>query len=312
MKVTIMGAGALGSVFGGFLSRQNEVALVGRKAHIQAIRRRGLQVSGLWGDHLFTDLKAQTSVDGLQIQDLVLITTKSYDTAQTVQQALPLLHAGSMVVSMQNGIGNEETVAAAVGRERTLGGMAIFGAVLVEPGHVEVTVYAAECKLGALAGGQGRAEAMARMFSACGIPTLPSPDILAEKWLKAFYNIALNPLSAILRVPYGVLGEHEETRAIMRQALEEAFAVAAAEGVNLKASAADYFRRLLQVQLPPTAQHRSSMLQDIQRGKATEINYLNGLVVRLGQKHGIPTPVNGVLVNIVKVLEGRAANKGNC
>ena len=186
-------------------------------------------------------------------------------------------------------------------------GMAIFGTVLVEPGSVRVTVYASECKLGALGSDAEHANSIAQTFTICGIPTLPTANIISEKWMKAFYNIALNPLSAILQVPYGVLGEMEETRKIMRLALGEAFAVASAEKVELSTSADKYFQHLLDVQLPPTSRHQSSMLQDIRRGRKTEIDYLNGIVVNRGQTHGIPTPVNELLVNIVKALEKSSA-----
>jgi 2-dehydropantoate 2-reductase len=121
--------------------------------------------------------------------------------------------------------------------------------------------------------------------------------------MKAFYNIALNPLSAILRVPYGFLGQHEETRALMKHMLKEAFRVAGAEGVELNSTSEEYFQHLLEKQLPPTAEHRSSMLQDIEKGKKTEIDYLNGAVTKLGRKHGIPTPYNDAMAAIIKSLE---------
>jgi 2-dehydropantoate 2-reductase len=304
MKVLIMGAGALGSVFGGFLSRDNEVTLVGRNPHMAEISKKGLRVSGIWGDRLFNPA-ALTSTEGLEEQDIIFITTKAYDTEEATKQVLPLLHKGSIVVSMQNGIGNEETISKLVGKDRALGGMAIFGALLVEPGHVRVTVYASECLVGALDGDRGKAEKVAGLISKAGIPASTSDDIIREKWMKGFYNMALNPLSAILKVPYGYLGEREETKDIMKEILKEAFSVADKENVNLQYSWKEYFDYLLEKQIPPTAEHKSSMLQDIERGKKTEIDYLNGVVVRLGRKHDIPTPVNETIVNIIKVLEER-------
>jgi 2-dehydropantoate 2-reductase len=305
MKNLIMGAGAIGSVFGGFLSRTQEVSLVGRGAHIQEAKKKGLTITGIWGEHRFKNLKAYTAeeIHGIEKQDLIMITTKSYDTAAAVNQALPLLKRDTLVMSMQNGIGNEEVIASVVGRERAMGGMAIFGAVLLAPGHVKVTVYASECLVGMLKGRYEKAEGIAGIFTKAGIPTLPTRDIIREKWMKAFYNIALNPLSAILRVPYGFLGQHEETRALMKHMLKEAFRVAGAEGVELNSTSEEYFQHLLEKQLPPTAEHRSSMLQDIEKGKKTEIDYLNGAVTKLGRKHGIPTPYNDAMAAIIKSLE---------
>ncbi len=304
MKILIFGAGALGSVFGGFLSREHEVTLIGREPHMRAIARRGLRISGIWGEHTFTRLRALTSVEQLPEKrfDLVMITTKSYDTATAVREVAPF--AGDGVLSMQNGIGNEETIASVVGEERTLGGMAIFGARLLEPGSVEVTVYASECLVGELSGGLSqRAREIAAHFTGAGIPTKPSEDIIRDKWLKAFYNIALNPLSAILRVPYGKLGELEETRRLMREMLKEAFAVAGAKGIRIGYTWEEYFRHLLENLLPPTARHISSMLQDIERGKRTEIDYMNGAIVKLGRELGIATPVNETITAIVRALE---------
>ncbi len=310
MKITIIGAGALGSAIGGFLSRENEVTLVGRSDHVRAINSSGLKVSGIWGDHLFRELQTGTDVACIKAtQDIIMIATKSYDTAAAVCQVLPLVGPGTYVMSMQNGLGNERTIAESVGDGRTMGGMAIFGVVVVAPGHVRVTVFGGECKVGALEGSQDKAKEFAVALQRSGIPTAWSGNILADKWLKAFYNIALNGLSAILRVPYGVLGEREETRRIMGNLLTESFAVAAAEKVHLPFTRDSYFRHFMETQLPATAQHRSSMLEDISRGRRTEIDYLNGMIVTLGRKHDLATPVNETLVGIIKTLEAQTRAK---
>ncbi|MFQ5976396.1 MAG: ketopantoate reductase family protein [Candidatus Hydrothermarchaeales archaeon] len=304
MKILIMGAGALGSVFGGFLSNLNEVTLIGRNPHVSKINKDGLRITGIWGKHLFTNLKAFTGInERIGTQDLIMITTKSYDTKDAVEEIRPLVGEDTLVMSMQNGIGNEETIAGIVGSDKTAGGMAIFGAQFLKPGHVKVTVYASECLVSPVNGDMEKAKKIAETFSKSGIPTLPSDDVIRDKWMKAFYNIALNPLSAILKVPYGTLGDHEETKQIMTELLDEAFEVAKAENINLKFSALKYFNYLLEKQLPPTAGHRSSMLQDIERGKKTEIDYLNGAIIELGKKHRIDTPVNETIVNLIKILE---------
>ncbi|NOZ59362.1 MAG: ketopantoate reductase family protein [Euryarchaeota archaeon] len=314
MNVLIFGAGAMGSVFGGFLSQEHSLTLIGREPHMRAIAERGLRISGIWGEHRFTRLKALTSVEQISEQerfDLIMITTKSYDTAKAVEEVAPLVGEETAVLSMQNGIGNEEVIARAFGERRTLGGMAIFGARLVEPGHAEVTVYASECLVGELEGGASeRAGKIAAAFSRAGIPTKASDDIIRDKWLKAFYNIALNPLSAILRVPYGKLGEMQETLSIMRAMLREAFEVAKALGIRVGYTWEEYYEHLLRDLLPPTARHISSMLQDMERGKRTEIDYLNGAVVRLGRELGIATPVNETVTEIVKALERRHRGAG--
>lgn len=310
MKILIFGAGALGSVFGGFLSTENEVTLIGREPHISAIKEKGLFISGIWGEHRFSKLKGYKSVGKIpkgSTFDLIMIMTKSYSTMEAVRDVRSFVKKGSAVMSMQNGIGNEDVISGEVGIENTMGGMAIFGARLIGPGHVEVTVYASEVLVGDLiGGGTSRAKKFARIFSKTGIPTKPSDNIIRDKWMKTFYNIALNPLSAILRVPYGELGKREETREIIKDLLREGFEVANALNIPLKFNWEDYFSYLIEKQLPPTAEHKSSMLQDIERGKMTEIDYLNGAIVKLGEDRGIKTPVNKTMTRIIKALEKKS------
>jgi len=207
-------------------------------------------------------------------------------------------------MSMQNGIGNEDIISEAVGVDNTMGGMAIFGARLTGPGRAEVTVFASECLVGDLTVGVSkRALKIANVFSQARIPTKASDNIIRDKWMKAFYNVALNPLSAILRVPYGELGTNDATKEIIKSLLQEGFTVALALDVPLKYGWEEYYHYLLEVQLPPTASHKSSMLQDLERGRRTEIDYLNGAVVALGKRLEIPTPVNETITNIIKSLE---------
>jgi 2-dehydropantoate 2-reductase len=307
MKILVFGGGAMGSVFAGFLSQSNDVTLIGREKHVEAIKEKGLQITGIWGEHVFNDLKPITSVGKIPNDvsfDLIMITTKSNDTEMAVKEIGRLVGNGTAVMSMQNGIGNEDTISKAVGVENTMGGMAIFGARLVEPGRAEVTVFASDCLVGDVAGsGTNRAEDVAKVFSKAGIPTKASENIIRDKWMKAFYNIALNPLSAILSVSYGELGEKDAAKDTIKALLREAFNVAEALNIPLKFTWDEYYDYLMETQLPPTAAHKSSMLQDIERGKRTEIDYLNGAVVSSGEALGIETPVNKTITDIIKSLE---------
>ncbi len=307
MNLLVFGAGAMGSVFAGFLSKENNVAVIGREKHVSVINERGLRITGIWGEHIFTELEAYTSVSEIPVAsgfDLIMITTKSNDTHGAVDAIMPFVGAKTAVMSMQNGIGNEDIISGAVGFENTMGGMAIFGARVPEPGSAEVTVFASDCLVGDLAGGaSNRAEDVATVFSKAGIPTKASDNIIRDKWMKVFYNIALNPLSAILSVSYGKLGEKDASKEIIKSLLEEAFKVVEAMDIPLKFTSSEYYDYLLETQLPPTAAHKSSMLQDLERGRKTEIDYLNGAVVRLGGELGIKTPVNKTITNIIKSLE---------
>jgi 2-dehydropantoate 2-reductase len=239
------------------------------------IRKYGLHIKGIWGDHLVKDIDAATSPPQAY-QDIIFLTVKSFDTASAAKEALPMVGPDTIVVSMQNGLGNMETLAGIVGK-KAVGAMAIFGVILSEPGSVEVTVIASEALVGEMDGPiTPRVEAIAHMLDSAGIPAWPSNNIMRDIWHKALYNIALNPLSAIFQVPYGQIADNPHTRWLAEQMISEAFQVALATGIDLDfTSLGEYLDILWTRQLPPTREHRSSMLQDIMRGKRTEIDHIH-------------------------------------
>jgi 2-dehydropantoate 2-reductase len=243
--------------------------------------------------------------------DLVLITVKSYDTAAMAKAVAPYLAPWGHAISLQNGLGNIELLEAILGAPRVLGGRVIFGATLTAPGCARVTVYADPVLLGAWTPGlyPPRDEAARRWAAAlarCGIPAEYTEELRAALWAKAFYNAALNPLGALLGVHYGALAENAETRAVMDAVIREAFAVAEAEGVKLPWTEAEQFRALFYEKLvPSTWDHRASMLQDLERGRRTEIDAINGAIWQRAAARGISTPVNEVLTRLVRFREGR-------
>ena len=309
----IMGAGVLGSGVGGLLASAGyDVTLVGRERIMKPIREKGLRITGILGERILR-LKAVSSVKQVQSQpepDIILLTTKAYDTEEAVKAVMELMKEDSVVLSLQNGIGNVETIAELVGKERTLGGMIITGFEWVRDAEVSVTVSGDKTKIGELNGEiTPRLLEIADAFSTAGLPTEAVSDIQSHIWSKALFNASLNPLSAIFRVPYGELA-NPYTFAIIREIVKEAFAVAKAEHVKLLwGSYEEYLEYLEKVQLPRTAKHRSSMLKDIENGKRTEIDYINGIFVRLGEKHNIPTPVNETLVRQLKFLSVQVQNR---
>ncbi len=305
VKIGIMGAGAIGSVIGGMLARNgHKVTLVGRKSHIDEIRKSGLHISGIWGDHTIRDLEAVTEPPQ-ECQDIVILTVKSFDTARAAAEAMPMVGINTVVVSIQNGLGNIETLTGIFGMEKIIGGMAIFGVILTGPGKVRVTVIASETLVGELDGSLTcRVEDIVNILASAGIPVNASDNIMRDIWHKVLYNIALNPLSAIFQVSYGQIADNPHTRWLAKQMINEAFQVADASGRHLGMSTADeYLEILWNEKLPPTRDHRSSMLQDILRGKKTEIDFINGAVVRIGAEYGIETPYNSAVVRMVKAKE---------
>jgi 2-dehydropantoate 2-reductase len=309
MNILVMGAGAVGSAVGGFLCQGGHcVSLVGRDPHMAAIRERGLRIEGIWGEHLIHGLRPFTSVRQVPREhfDVVLITTKSYDTGEAARQILPLLSKDSLVISLQNGLGNVETISQIVGDHRAVGGRLIFGIKIPEAGRVEITVYADKVMLGSPSQkvDMARLVAVAAAFTKAGIPTEATLEIGQFIWGKVFYNCCLNPLSALLEVTYGELSEHSETRQIMTSVIEEIFAVAAAKGVILAWRSPLEYREILFGRLiPDTYAHHASMLQDLMRGNKTEIDALNGAIARLGEETGTPAPVNSMLTQLIRVKE---------
>lgn len=311
-RVLVAGAGALGTVLGGFLRKAGHpVTLLGRAPHLEAIARHGLRIDGIWGEHVVTGFELATSADQLVGRyDAILITVKSYDTQSVARTVEPFLGEEAVMISLQNGLGNVEVIEEVAGVRRALGARVIFGTILPGHGHARVTVFADPNAIGSLGPGlhasrDELARKWAEAFDHAGVPTIHTESLQAMLWSKVLYNAALNPLGALLGVHYGVLPEHEDSRAIMNQAIDEAFAVARGEGVALPwptpgAYRDEFYGRLV----PVTYHHRSSMLQDLERGRRTEIDAINGQVWRRGVAHGIVTPVNEMLTRLVHLMEG--------
>ena len=306
MKYLVMGAGALGSVFGGMLAEHgHDVTFVGTDDHLLAMQKQGLSITGIWGDHHIDPVKAYFGTEGLSgTYDIVLLSVKSYHTAAVMAQTLPFINDGSLVFSIQNGLGNWEIIAGTVGWERTVGARVIFGAEVEKPGTARVTVYADKVLLGSPSGTAPleKIQHVCGHLNEAGIPSAMCNEIASFLWGKVLYNCSLNALGAILNVPYGSLRETPEIMTVMREVIREIFAVAGAKQVKLPyKDADDYYRTLTEVQLPPTVSHRSSMLQDMTKGsRLTEIDALNGAISRYGRELGVPTPVNDVLTAIIK------------
>lgn len=293
MSIAIMGAGAIGSVIGGMLARQgHRVTLVGRKSHMDAISQSGLHISGIWGEHTVLNLNAVTSPPH-KYMDIVFLTVKSFDTAAAARDVLSMIGADTMVVSMQNGLGNVETLAGIAGRDRTIGAVAIFGAIIPEPGRVEVTVIASETLVGEMDGPPTpRVEAIAGMLDNAGIPTKTSVNIMRDIWHKALYNIALNPLSALLEVPYGDIADNPDTRWLIKKMVSEAFKVAGACGVDLGLeSPEEYLKILWDQKLPPTRSIGRRCFRIYCGGRGPRLTLSMGQLCGWGRSMGLGRPI---------------------
>ena len=312
MRVLVFGAGAIGSVLGGFLAKAgHDVTLLGRAWHLDVVRNQGLLISGLWGEHRVTALTTATRPEDLARPrefEWIFVCVKAHQTAEAAKTVATLLGPRTLVCAFQNGLGNYETLAQTIPPARVALGRIIFG-VEITPGRVRVTVCADEVLIGApdATFPSGQVAQLVSVLQESGIPTRATTTILQILWAKVLYNCALNGLSTLLEVPYGKLLEHPQAKGLMRDVIDEAYRVAAARKISLEPATAEAYReRLFTRLIPDTAAHRSSMLQDVTAGKPTEIEALNGALVRLGQQAGIPVPVNTLITRLVHAKEAFA------
>jgi len=297
MKIAVMGAGAVGCFYGALLARAGHaVTLIGRAQHVEAVTQRGLILE----TSAFREpvgVRATTEMSGLDDAELVLFCVKSADTEPTGRAMAPHLRPDAVILSLQNGVDNAERLQATIGRE-VIPVVVYVASEMAGPGHVKHHGRG-ELVLGRSAG----SDAIAAAFSAAAIPTTVSDRVHDVLWGKLIVNCAYNALSAITQLPYGRLLEVEGVREVMTDVVGECTAVARAVGVTVADDAATNVIALAATM--PT--QFSSTAQDVARGKVSEIDYLNGHVVRKGAGLSIPTPANRVLHTLVKLLEDKAA-----
>ena len=311
MRILIAGAGALGSVFGGFLRKAgHQVTLLGRAWHLDAIGEKGLRIEGIWGSHKVGNFTLATSPDSLtKSYDLILVTVKSYDTETMAGKMAPFVKNGSLTVSLQNGLGNTEILSSVLGAGSVVSGRVIFGAEITEPGLVKVTVIADDVVLGPPVKGAQVPEpdkipAIVGLLLEAGIPCRYDENIQGLIWAKAFYNCALNPLGALFGMNYGQLADNQNARLIMEQVVSEAFQVALSRKIALPWNSHEHFLEAFYVEMvPPTRNHRPSMLQDLERGRLTEIDALNGRILSWAKEAGLDVPVNETITRLIKIKE---------
>jgi 2-dehydropantoate 2-reductase len=295
VRFLVFGAGAMGSLIGGLLARKHDVTLVARRAHVEAIRRQGLRVHGR--TELVATPRAVESAAEAPRPDVVIVTVKSYDTDAAVEQLRPLWDSAT-ILSLQNGLGNVERLASRA--EHVMGGVTYHGVTFVTPGEVSHAGTGATV-IGPVKGSPAQeVERVRAAFEECGLATTVTDDIHSVLWTKAVVNACFNPLTGLLRVKSGFVGRSGELMECCRLIVEEAVAVARAEGIGLEAEA--LMERVRAVS-SATAENRSSMLQDLERGRRTEIDAINGWITRQGEQRGVPCPVNRALTLLIRAAE---------
>lgn len=304
-RVAVLGAGAVGCYFGGMLARAGApVTLIGRPAHVDAFRRDGLLLDTLQFRERVA-VAAATDAAAVAGADFVLVGVKSGDTETAARSMAPHLVRGATIVSLQNGVDNAARMRPLVDAE-VVAAVVYVGCQMAGPGHVRHTGRGDLVVGGAGGGGMERAAAVAALFERAGVPCRVSDNVDGELWTKLIINCAYNAVCALSRLPYGPMIASPWSREVMPQVVDEAVAVARAEGVRLDTD--DLIGRVWKIGEAMPAQI-SSTAQDIGLGKPTEIDALNGYVATRGEALGVPAPVNRTLYALVKLLE-LAARKG--
>jgi 2-dehydropantoate 2-reductase len=288
----------MGSLVGGLLSQQHGVTLVGRKAHMEAVRAHGLAVTG--ATRIVARPGVALSAGEAATPDLLLLTVKAYDTARALKDAAPLLGPHTAVLSLQNGVGNLEQLEAAVGPARALAGATSHGVTFLEPGRIHHAGVGTTVVGPASPAGMGLAQQLAQALTACGLKAEASGDIRAELWAKVIVNAGINPLTAITGLRNGALLEVPALKELMESVVREAAGVAEAAGIALPpGDPVERARRVAQL----TAPNKSSMLQDIERGRQTEVDAICGAIVGRARGLGLRAPLNAALLALVKGIE---------
>jgi 2-dehydropantoate 2-reductase len=307
MKIAVLGAGSLGCAMGGVLTEAgHDVRLINRHAdRVEHLRRHGL-VMRVDGVDRRVAVRAALRAQEVGPVDLVIVLVKSFHTDEAMAGALALIGRQTDVLSLQNGLGHEDILTRHVGRERVLVGRTYVGGSPLGPGHVIAAYHGKDTHLGELDGTLSeRVVRIADAFNAAGLQTVVSSNILGTVWDKLLINVATGAITAITGLTYGQLYAQPQLQALGVSAVEEAMAVARARGIAL--SITDPLFAWNKAGAGLGADFKTSMLQSIEKGSVTEIDYVNGAVVALGERLGVATPVNRSLVALVKGLESRLA-----
>jgi len=289
-KVFILGAGAIGSCYGALLTRRNDVTLIGNRAHVDAINSHGLVIGGEIKGKF--SVKAEARIEEIPPNSLIILTTKAQDSVRAVRDLKPLIEKDTVFLVLQNGLKIKELIQEAVGpKVEVVRGLVLMAAEFMEPGKITFwngPTIIEHTKTG---------EKIKALLKESGMKAKVTQNMESEEWNKLVVNCVINPLTAVLRVRNNEIGA-ASLREVRHGLVEECTLVAKAEGMR--------FRPGLKTEIDhkiTSYTNYSSMCQDIINGKKTEISFLNGKIVELGKEHGIPTPINATMVNLIRFLE---------
>lgn len=309
MNIVVFGLGAIGIVYAVSLKKSgHRVFGVTKEQYLKFFEDKKFKIKGIFGekeavlDGVYRD--CNNLVDkGI---DLIIVSVKSFDTEPVVRELKKVVRDKTYILLAQNGYGNYEIAAKELGSEHVILGRVIFGSKLIDRNFAEVTVIADDVIIGQpdRAIDESIFDRISKIMCEAGIPTRYSDDVYSILWDKIIYNCALNPLGAILECNYGALASNKYSKEIMNKVIEEIFIVTKANGIKLKwNNHSEYIEHFYSKLIPPTKEHFPSMYYDLKNGKKTEIDALNGAIVRLGNKKSISCFVNEVLWGLIKSKE---------
>jgi 2-dehydropantoate 2-reductase len=301
LRICVVGCGAVGSLFAANLARLDDVEVWAydlARDHVDAINRDGLRLSG--AGEVVGRLQATSDPRDLPACDFGIVATKAMHTEPAIEATAPAF-AGGCVATVQNGIGNEEVLARHV--ERVIRGTTFPAGKLLAPGHVQWDVKG-DTTLGPYEPKPAPQADIERLADACtraGMPTQAVADARGPQWRKVIFNASTNPVGALTRLTHGRVCERPDLRRVVSGLVDEGKAVAAAQEIELDQDPEDLIDHAAKPEV--AYDHKASMLQDVEARRPTEIDYLNGGIVRFGDEHGVPTPLNAAIWALVKGLE---------
>jgi 2-dehydropantoate 2-reductase len=310
MRILVFGAGAMGSFVGGLFANKNDhdVTFIGRRPHIAEIRRSGLKIKGK--TELNLDRKAIIAYEDIEPvkagcgpPGMVLVTVKSYDTNNIIPELKQIVGNDTILLSLQNGLDSVELLSSEFPENIVMGGTICHGVTFLGPGEVYHAGFG-DTYIGAIERSHDKtASYVCQMFNEVGIETNMTKNICGEIWTKLAINASINPITAITGLKNGWLLKEPKLESLLEQTCHEVIEVAKRDGIHLpKGPRGNILERTRRV-VEHTADNKSSMLQDLEKGRKTEIDSINGAVVRVGERNNMETPINRTLTVLVKSLE---------
>lgn len=302
MKIAVLGAGAMGCLYGGLLAtNDNEVWLIDIwKQHVDEINKGGLIIKDGDKKRVIKNVKATTNPNKIGVVDLILIFVKSTITDKALRSAKSIIGENTLVLTLQNGLGNIEKIQSVIGENNIIAGTTAHGSTLIEPGKI----YHAGKGLTIIGEIDGssmrRTQSIKELFTLCEIKTVITNNVLGVIWDKLLVNLGINAITALTELKNGQLLDFEEAEELLENAVNEGIRVSKAKKITLiNENPVKHTKKVCRL----TANNKSSMLQDIINKRKTEIEMINGAIVREGKKYDIPTPVNLALTNLIKIKE---------